>query len=74
MTPARGPVQEVISPPVSGGPGSFESERGPVFVVGLWRSGTSLLYRLINQHPEISLMYEGDLAVLRPLFMWPNRK
>jgi len=74
MTPASGPVQEVISPPVSGGPGSFEAERGPVFVVGLWRSGTSLLYRLINQHPEISLMYEGDLAVLRPLFMWPNRK
>jgi len=74
MTPARGPVPEAISPTVSRGPGSFEAERGPLFVVGMWRSGTSLLYRLINQHPEISLMYEGDLAVLRPLFTWPNRK
>jgi hypothetical protein len=49
---------------------SFESDRGPLFVVGMWRSGTSLLYRLINQHPQICLMYEGDLAVLGPLFMW----
>ena len=26
---------------------------GPVFVVGMWRSGTSLLYALLNQHPQI---------------------
>jgi hypothetical protein len=49
---------------------SFETDRGPLFVVGMWRSGTSLLYRLINQHPQICLMYEGDLAVLEPLFIW----
>src|SRR5580693_1545483 len=49
---------------------SFESDRSPLFVVGMWRSGTSLLYRLINQHPQICLMYEGALAVLGPLFMW----
>lgn len=53
---------------------SFEQDRGPVFVIGMWRSGTSLLYRLINQHPQIRLMYEGDLAVLRPLFFWCSRK
>jgi len=41
---------------------------GPVFVVGVWRSGTSLLYALLNQHPDIGLFYEGDLAVLRPMF------
>ncbi|PYX45967.1 MAG: hypothetical protein DMG79_17915 [Acidobacteria bacterium] len=29
---------------------------GPLFVVGMWRSGTSLLYALLNQHPEIGLM------------------
>jgi hypothetical protein len=41
---------------------------GPVFVVGLWRSGTSLLYTLLNQHPGIALMYEADLSLLSPLF------
>ena len=30
------------------------------FVVGLHRSGTSLLYALLNQHPAIGLMYEAD--------------
>ena len=30
----------------------------PVFVVGIVRSGTSLLYSLLNQHPEIALMFE----------------
>jgi len=53
---------------------SFEQDRGPLFVIGMWRSGTSLLYRLINQHPDICLMYEGDLAVLRPLFLWFQHK
>ncbi len=33
----------------------------PVFVVGPLRSGTSLLYALLNQHPEIALMYECDV-------------
>jgi hypothetical protein len=41
---------------------------GPVFVVGIWRSGTSLLYTLLNQHPQIALTYESDLFLLRSLF------
>lgn len=41
---------------------------GPVFVIGVWRSGTSLLYALLNQHPDIRLSYEGDLPLLRPMF------
>lgn len=41
---------------------------GPLFVVGMWRSGTSLLYTLLNQHPEIALMYEADLPLLPQLF------
>lgn len=33
----------------------------PVFVVGVLRSGTSLLYALLNQHPQVALMYECDV-------------
>ena len=46
---------------------------GPVFVVGMWRSGTSLLYALLNQHPQIGLMYESDMLTLSPLFLIPER-
>ncbi len=34
---------------------------GPVFVVGVLRSGTSLLYALLNLHPQVALMYECDV-------------
>ncbi|MFZ0769868.1 MAG: sulfotransferase [Candidatus Sulfotelmatobacter sp.] len=47
---------------------TIDAAPGPVFVVGLWRSGTSLLYTLLNQHPGIALMYEADLPLLRQLF------
>jgi hypothetical protein len=46
---------------------------GPVFVVGMWRSGTSLLYALLNQHPRIGLMYESDLPLLSSLFFLPRK-
>ncbi len=46
---------------------------GPLFVVGMWRSGTSLLYALLNQHPQIGLMYESDFALLSPLFLLPRK-
>jgi hypothetical protein len=46
----------------------FSLAAGPLFVLGLWRSGTSLLYALLNQHPQIALLYEADLPMLRPLF------
>ena len=45
-----------------------ERSPGPIFVVGIWRSGTSLLYTLLNQHPRIALTYESDLFLLRSLF------
>lgn len=41
---------------------------GPVFISGVWRSGTSLLYALLNKHPQVGLFYEGDLPLLRPMF------
>jgi N-acetylglucosaminyldiphosphoundecaprenol N-acetyl-beta-D-mannosaminyltransferase len=43
----------------------------PVFVVGVWRSGTTLLYSLLNQHPDLRLFYESDLPVLWPMFRLP---
>lgn len=46
--------------------------QGPLFVVGAWRSGTSLLYALLNKHPDLGLMYEGDLPLLRALFWIPG--
>ncbi len=49
-----------------------DSATQPVFVVGIWRSGTSLLYALLNQNPKLSLMYEGDLLLLGPMF-WGGR-
>jgi hypothetical protein len=47
---------------------------GPLFIVGTWRSGTSLLYSLLNKHPEVALMYEGDLLMLKPLFWVPGMR
>ncbi len=52
---------------------SLPMSPGPLFVVGMWRSGTSLLYALLNQHPQIGLMYESDLALLSSLFVLPRR-
>ena len=40
----------------------------PVFVVGVFRSGTSLLCSLLNQNPKVALMYECDVYnIPRPL-------
>ena len=38
-----------------------------LFIVGIWRSGTSLIHALINQHPQVALMYEAE-----PLELWPK--
>jgi hypothetical protein len=46
---------------------------GPLFVVSMWRSGSSLLYALLNKHPKVNLMYEADLLLLRPVFLKPAR-
>jgi hypothetical protein len=40
----------------------------PIFITGVWRCGATLLYLLLNQHPDIALLYESDLPVLWPMF------
>jgi hypothetical protein len=35
------------------------------------RSGTTLLYRLLNNHPQITLLYEADAFAVGPL-LWPS--
>src|SRR5580692_1573945 len=39
---------------------------GPLFVVGVFRSGTSFFFSLLNKHPEIALLYEADVACFHP--------
>jgi sulfotransferase family protein len=46
---------------------------GPVFVVSMWRSGSSLLYALLNKHPQVALTFEADLWLLRSVFRKPAR-
>jgi len=45
---------------------------GPLFVISMWRSGSSLLYALLNKHPQVGLMYEADLMLLRSVFRKPR--
>jgi hypothetical protein len=64
------PTEERVSPFHS----TVTPTQGPLFVVGMWRSGTSLFYALINQHPQISLLYEDELPLLWPLFLGGKTK
>jgi hypothetical protein len=46
-----------------------------VFVIGVWRSGTSLLYAMLNQHPQIALTFEVEPFGFFPLagsHPWPD--
>jgi hypothetical protein len=45
---------------------------GPLFVVSMERSGSSLVYALLNKHPQVSLMFEADLIFLRSVFLKPR--
>jgi hypothetical protein len=46
---------------------SAASSGGVLFVVGLYRSGTSLLFALLNRHPAIALMYEAEVQNFWPI-------
>jgi hypothetical protein len=44
---------------------------GPLFIVAMWRGGSSLLYALLNKHPQVALTFEADLWLLRSVFHKP---
>jgi hypothetical protein len=44
---------------------------GPLFIVAMWRGGSSLLYALLNKHPQVALTFEADLWQLRSVFRKP---
>ncbi len=46
---------------------------GPLFMVSMGRSGSTLLYALLNKHPEVALTFEADLVCLRSVFLKPKR-
>jgi hypothetical protein len=59
---SRTPVQEpetVLAP-------------GPLFMVSMGRSGSTLLYALLNKHPQVALMFEADLVCLKSAFFKPR--
>ena len=64
---------ESPSSALNSGQASGPMSPSPLFVVGMWRSGTSLLYALLNQHPQIGLMYESDFPLLSPVFRLPRK-
>lgn len=49
------PARDVIAP--------LPASR-PLFVLSVARSGSTLLYALLNQHSQIALLYEGDLPTM----------
>ncbi|HLX72501.1 MAG TPA: sulfotransferase [Verrucomicrobiae bacterium] len=46
---------------------------GPLFITGTWRSGSSLLWALLNKHSRVGLMYEADLYLMRQAFWIPGQ-
>ncbi|MFZ0321548.1 MAG: sulfotransferase [Candidatus Sulfotelmatobacter sp.] len=50
----------------------LEPASGPLFIASMWRGGSSLLYALLNKHPQVALMFEADLLLLRPVFLKPS--
>src|SRR5579871_4253359 len=63
----------MLSRQISGSAGSGPAPDGcPLFVVSMWRSGSSLLYALLNKHPQVGLMYEADLSLIRTVFLKPK--
>ena len=50
---------------------SVRAAPGPLFIVAMWRAGSSLLYALLNKHPQVALTFEADLWLLRSVFRKP---
>jgi len=62
-----GPTAHESSKPATGA----SLAPGPLFIVAMWRGGSSLLYALLNKHPQVALTFEADLWLLRSVFRKP---
>jgi hypothetical protein len=69
LTGARGQKNELTTTAVANSHLSIQAQPRALFVLSVWRSGSSLFYALLNQHSKIGLLYEGDLPHLR-WFLW----
>ena len=36
-----------------------QSDAAPIFITGVWRSGTTLISRIFNNHPELDITYDS---------------
>jgi hypothetical protein len=82
MLPQDTNIGRAHAAPLSAGIGTAKAEEpkiadlpatGPLFIVSMWRGGSSLLYALLNKHPQVALMFEADLLLLRPVFLKPSK-
>ena len=60
-----------MADPQTGKENDAAARMRPLFVLSLWRSGSSLLHALLNQHSQIALLYEGELPQLQ-LLLWAH--
>ena len=44
-------------------------ELSPLFITGMWRSGTTLISRMINNHPEFDGLLEMKPSYEMPLWL-----
>ncbi|QUD88752.1 tetratricopeptide repeat-containing sulfotransferase family protein [Phenylobacterium montanum] len=56
--PARDEALFAAAAETGGAPGAANGEAGPIFVVGLPRSGTTLVDRILSSHPEVGSIGE----------------
>src|SRR5271155_3876996 len=63
---------KTVPQPAPAPPAPAPTAPGPLFIVSMWRGGSSLLYALLNKHPQVALMFEADLLCLRSVFLKPK--
>ena len=50
----------------------YTDKKGPIFIVGMARSGTTLLRSILNSHPNIAIPRETTFFFLRDQYLKQN--